>query len=255
MNIDFPFHFDGRGRTAATDDDDHIRDMIEQLLFTSPGRAGEPARLRQRPAADGVRAQQPRARRGAAVHPAGRAPALARRRDRGPRSSRSTSEDATLQRRSSATSSRRTGADHAARPSPGSSRMSARHAAAGLQRRRAPQEPVRQPALERHRLTSRSADDQLSLCVHFFGDVPDGVVEGQRAHRGRPPHPRHPGRRCRRSNRAVTTRARRLPAHHPRQVRRLLHLPALPGRSLAAAAAEQPRRRVATRRTADGGCR
>lgn len=37
MNIDFPFHFDGRGRTAATSDDDHVRDMIEQLLFTSPG--------------------------------------------------------------------------------------------------------------------------------------------------------------------------------------------------------------------------
>lgn len=37
MNIDFPFHFDDRGRTAATDDDDHIRDMIEQLIFTSPG--------------------------------------------------------------------------------------------------------------------------------------------------------------------------------------------------------------------------
>jgi len=37
MNIDFPFHVDGRGRTAVTDDDDHIRDMIEQLLFTSPG--------------------------------------------------------------------------------------------------------------------------------------------------------------------------------------------------------------------------
>jgi phage baseplate assembly protein W len=37
MNIDFPFHFDGRGRTANTDDDDHIRDMIEQLLFTNPG--------------------------------------------------------------------------------------------------------------------------------------------------------------------------------------------------------------------------
>jgi phage baseplate assembly protein W len=37
MNIDFPFHFDARGRTAATDDDDHIRDMIEQLLFTNPG--------------------------------------------------------------------------------------------------------------------------------------------------------------------------------------------------------------------------
>jgi phage baseplate assembly protein W len=37
MNIDFPFHFDSRGRTAATSDDDHIRDMIEQLLFTNPG--------------------------------------------------------------------------------------------------------------------------------------------------------------------------------------------------------------------------
>lgn len=37
MNIDFPYHFDGRGRTAETDNDDHIRDMIEQLLFTNPG--------------------------------------------------------------------------------------------------------------------------------------------------------------------------------------------------------------------------
>ena len=37
MNIDYPFHFDGRGRTAATRDDDHIRDLIEQFLFTNPG--------------------------------------------------------------------------------------------------------------------------------------------------------------------------------------------------------------------------
>ena len=37
MNIDYPFHFDSRGRTTATDDDDHIRDMIEELLFTNPG--------------------------------------------------------------------------------------------------------------------------------------------------------------------------------------------------------------------------
>lgn len=37
MNIDYPFHFDNRGRTAATGDDDHIRDMIEQFLFTNPG--------------------------------------------------------------------------------------------------------------------------------------------------------------------------------------------------------------------------
>lgn len=37
MNIDFPFHLDGRGRTAETGEDEHVRDMIEQLLFTSPG--------------------------------------------------------------------------------------------------------------------------------------------------------------------------------------------------------------------------
>ena len=37
MNIDFPYHFDNRGRTAATDDDDHIRNMIEQFLFTNHG--------------------------------------------------------------------------------------------------------------------------------------------------------------------------------------------------------------------------
>lgn len=37
MQIDFPFHFDGRGRTALAGDDDHIRDMLEQLLFTNPG--------------------------------------------------------------------------------------------------------------------------------------------------------------------------------------------------------------------------
>ena len=37
FNIDFPFRTDRRGRTATTDDDDHIRDMIEQVLFTNPG--------------------------------------------------------------------------------------------------------------------------------------------------------------------------------------------------------------------------
>lgn len=37
MNLDYPFHFDGRGRTATTDDDTHIRDLIEQVLFTAPG--------------------------------------------------------------------------------------------------------------------------------------------------------------------------------------------------------------------------
>ena len=37
MNLDFPFHFDRRGRTATTDDNDHIRDLLEQILLTGPG--------------------------------------------------------------------------------------------------------------------------------------------------------------------------------------------------------------------------
>jgi phage baseplate assembly protein W len=37
MEIDYPYHFDGRGRTAQTTADDHIRDLIEQVLFTTPG--------------------------------------------------------------------------------------------------------------------------------------------------------------------------------------------------------------------------
>ena len=37
MNVDFPLHFDGRGRTAEADSDAHIKDMIEQVLFTAPG--------------------------------------------------------------------------------------------------------------------------------------------------------------------------------------------------------------------------
>ena len=35
--FDFPFHVDGRGRSAETSEDDHIRDMIMQVLFTDPG--------------------------------------------------------------------------------------------------------------------------------------------------------------------------------------------------------------------------
>lgn len=37
MQIDYPFRIDGRGRTASTDQDAHIRDLIEQVLFTAPG--------------------------------------------------------------------------------------------------------------------------------------------------------------------------------------------------------------------------
>jgi len=37
MQIGYPFRVDGRGRTAATGEEDHVRDLIEQVLFTAPG--------------------------------------------------------------------------------------------------------------------------------------------------------------------------------------------------------------------------
>jgi len=37
MNIAFPFQFDHRGRTSEATEDEHMRDLIEQVLFTTPG--------------------------------------------------------------------------------------------------------------------------------------------------------------------------------------------------------------------------
>lgn len=37
MQLDFPYHFDGRDRTADSDEEEHIRDLIEQILFTNAG--------------------------------------------------------------------------------------------------------------------------------------------------------------------------------------------------------------------------
>lgn len=35
--LDHPWSLDGRGRTRATDRDGHVRDLLEQVLLTSPG--------------------------------------------------------------------------------------------------------------------------------------------------------------------------------------------------------------------------
>jgi phage baseplate assembly protein W len=35
--VDFPYQVERQGRTAVADDEAHIRDLIEQLLFTLPG--------------------------------------------------------------------------------------------------------------------------------------------------------------------------------------------------------------------------
>lgn len=37
MQIDYPLSVSSQGRTATTDEQEHVRDMIEQLLFTTPG--------------------------------------------------------------------------------------------------------------------------------------------------------------------------------------------------------------------------
>ncbi|WP_299210357.1 GPW/gp25 family protein [uncultured Tateyamaria sp.] len=37
MQLEFPYGFDGRDRTAETSEEEHIRDLIEQVLFTNPG--------------------------------------------------------------------------------------------------------------------------------------------------------------------------------------------------------------------------
>jgi uncharacterized protein len=37
MNLAFPYRFDGTGQTAQAGDGDHIRALIEAVLFTAPG--------------------------------------------------------------------------------------------------------------------------------------------------------------------------------------------------------------------------
>jgi uncharacterized protein len=37
MNLAYPYQIGAQGRTAATDDVTHVRDLIEQVLFTAPG--------------------------------------------------------------------------------------------------------------------------------------------------------------------------------------------------------------------------
>ena len=37
MQIDYPMHFNSSGRTSQTKEGEHVRDLIEQVLFTSPG--------------------------------------------------------------------------------------------------------------------------------------------------------------------------------------------------------------------------
>ncbi len=37
MNVKYPYQIDSSGRTSETDYENHIKEMIEQILFTAPG--------------------------------------------------------------------------------------------------------------------------------------------------------------------------------------------------------------------------
>jgi phage baseplate assembly protein W len=37
MNLNFPYQFDGRGRTQEANLQDYVTQLVEQVLFTSPG--------------------------------------------------------------------------------------------------------------------------------------------------------------------------------------------------------------------------
>ena len=37
MNVNFPYGYDGRFRTQEASEEDYVRQLVEQVLFTSPG--------------------------------------------------------------------------------------------------------------------------------------------------------------------------------------------------------------------------
>ena len=230
MHIDFPFHFDGRGRTA---DDRRRRPRARHDragAVHQPRRAREPARLRQRAACSWC------SRRTAPSWPrrcSSRCQAALQRwlgdvievRDaRGDEPS-----DATLTRRPAPTRCARTGEPRTRHLREGDAhdpRATTLRLPAATTRR---QNALRQPELNGIDYLEVAAD-QRSLCVHFLGAVPDGRHRRQRAHRRRPAHPRHRGRATSGIDRAARSGAGRLPAHHARQAGRLLDLPLVPGR-------------------------
>jgi hypothetical protein len=86
MNSDSPFRVDDSQRTATATLYDHVRDKIEQLVFTGPGGEVNPVPPSGRSAAARLRTEQSRARLGVADPGRGGAPAVPRAPDRrGPR--------------------------------------------------------------------------------------------------------------------------------------------------------------------------
>ena len=84
MDFAYPFRVDVRGRTAAAASyDDHVHDMIEQLLFTSPGERVMRPDFGQRPAPARLCAEQRGGGCDDAVPRAGCAATVARRPHRG----------------------------------------------------------------------------------------------------------------------------------------------------------------------------
>ena len=83
VNIDFPFQIDGSRRTATTGDDDARARSHRAAALHGTRRAREPTGVRQRPAPDGLHAEQPGVGGGRSVPRARGAPAVPGRRDPG----------------------------------------------------------------------------------------------------------------------------------------------------------------------------
>ena len=192
MQLDFPYHFDGRERTAETGEDG-ARPRPDRADPLHPARrAGEPSRLRRGRAAARLRPGEPRGRRDRRVHDPRRAAAA-------PRASASLvervaveAEDATLRIR---IVYRLLATGEAEPPS------SRREAGAMIYhccdpRRR--ELVLEHPVAERHRLSSRCSTArrrprtprQRTLLLRFLKDAPGADGGQHRDHRRRADHRR-----------------------------------------------------------------
>ena len=225
-----------RPHRATTDDDDHVRDLIEQVLFTAPGeRVNRPdfgSGLLQLVFAP----NSPELAAAAAVPRAGRAAAVARRPDRRRRPSRSTPSDATLRVDRRATSCARTGERRTATFDAGGSRDDAARVAADEDRAAPPSTPAT-PRLNGIDFLEVSTDDQRDARACTSLRPLPGQPSGARDARSTATTSRIDGGRADRATSRVG-RPRRRPrrraddvlARAHRQRRRLLDLHAAPRR-------------------------
>ena len=224
-----------RARARTT----HVRDLIEQVLFTAPGERVNRPTFGSGLLAARLRAEQRRARRRDAADGAGRAPAVARRPDRGRGRRRSRGVDSTLEVDGHVRQARRRRSGSVDRRSRAEVAAVSERPRLPLLRRPPPRGASRERPLQRHRLPRGRR-----LGRHRPGRPPARAARPLREsrpatsptrrpgsgrddvdHRGRRADPRHPGRRGglrrrRRARRHASIDAGRLLDLHPAPRRR-----------------------------------